>query len=149
MRAVVQRVSACAVTVRAEVVAHIDEGVLAYVSVEPADDEQDADYLADKIVNLRIFPDAQGKMNLSALSARKELLVVSQFTLHADARKGRRPSYDGAASPAEAEPLYQRFLELVAAKGITPQAGVFGAFMEVTYTNRGPVTILLDSKRLF
>ena len=149
MRAVVQRVVSCAVTVRGEVVAHIDEGVLAYVSIEPADDERDADYLADKIVNLRIFPDAQGKMNLSALSARKGVLVVSQFTLHADARKGRRPSYDGAASPAAAEPRYRRLLELLALKGIVPQAGVFGASMDVTYTNRGPVTILLDSKRLF
>ncbi len=149
MRAVVQRAVACSVTVRGEVVAHIDEGALAYVSIEPADDDRDADYLADKIVNLRIFPDAQGKMNLSALDAAKEILVVSQFTLHADARKGRRPSYDRAASPAEAEPLYRRFLALLAAKGIFPQAGVFGASMDVTYTNRGPVTILLDSKKLF
>ncbi len=149
MRAVVQRVASCSVAVHGELVARIEEGALAYVSIEPADDERDADYLADKIVNLRIFPDESGRMNLSALSAGMGLLVVSQFTLHADARKGRRPSYDAAASPAAAEPLYLRFLELLAAKGIAPQAGRFGASMDVTYTNRGPVTILLDSKKLF
>lgn len=149
MRSVVQRVVACSVAVKGAVVGRIEEGVLAYVSIEPADDEHDAEYLADKIVNLRIFPDAEGKMNRSALEAAKQVLVVSQFTLHADARKGRRPSYNRAASPTEAEPLYRRLLELITAKGIAPSAGLFGAAMEVTYTNSGPVTILLDSKRLF
>ncbi len=149
MRAVVQRVLACSVVVADEVVGKIDAGLLVYLGVEGDDDERDVRYLADKVINLRIFEDGEGKMNLSVGELGQEILVVSQFTLQADVRKGRRPSYNRAAPPEEAERLYQAFLDELAGRGISPASGRFGAHMEVRYTNDGPVTILLDSKKSF
>ena len=149
MRAVVQRVRDCSVDVSSERVGAIESGLLVYAGFESGDGEGDLRYMAEKILNLRIFADGEGKMNLSLLDVGEEILVVSQFTLHADTRKGRRPSYGRAAAPAAAEPLYERFLGELAAGGLQPQRGRFGAHMMVSYTNDGPVTILLDSKKLF
>lgn len=149
MRAVVQRVTGCTVAVDRKVVGEIRSGLLVYLGVERDDDQTDVDYLAGKIINLRIFPDDEGKMNLSILDLDKELLVVSQFTLHADVRKGRRPSYNHAAPPREAEALYDAFLRRLESLGTRPERGLFGAHMEVSSTNSGPVTLLLDSRKLF
>ena len=147
MRAVVQRVRDCSVTVDRSITGAIGEGLLVYLGVEQEDSETDTSYMCDKIVNLRIFSDSDGKMNLSALDERAEILVVSQFTLCADVRKGRRPSYAKAAEPDLARALYERFISEVGRTGLTVAQGQFGAMMDVTYTNRGPVTILLDSKK--
>lgn len=149
MRAVVQRVKSCTVTVDGEAVGAIHSGLLVYVGFETGDGERDIQYLADKIINLRIFPDQAGKMNLSLSDLGEEILVVSQFTLHADVRKGRRPSYNRAALPEEAKERYEAFLSELQRRGHSPEQGRFGAKMQVTYTNDGPVTILLDSKKLF
>lgn len=149
MRAVVQRTLACSVVVAGETVGQISSGLLVYLGVEADDDERDARYLADKVINLRIFEDDAGKMNLSVSELGREILVVSQFTLQADARKGRRPSYNRAAAPEKAEKLYRFFLDELAGRGIPPASGSFGAHMEVQYTNDGPVTILIDSKKSF
>jgi D-tyrosyl-tRNA(Tyr) deacylase len=108
------------------------------------DSEGSCGWLADKVVNLRIFEDDQGKMNRSAIDVGGEIMIVSQFTLYADTRKGRRPSYGQAQEPVEAERLYNRFIELVAASGLTTASGVFGAMMDVKFTNQGPVTIIID-----
>lgn len=149
MRAVVQRVKDCRVAVGAEITGEIASGLLVYVGFEDGDGEQDIRYLAEKILNLRIFQDEAGKMNLSVRDLGGQVLAVSQFTLHADVRKGRRPSYNRAAKPEVAERLYEAFLEELRRLGTPPESGQFGARMEVTYTNSGPVTILLDSKKLF
>jgi D-tyrosyl-tRNA(Tyr) deacylase len=150
MRAVVQRVSRASVTVRDElgdeVVGAIGPGLLVLLGVAPGDTEQDGRWLAAKLASLRIFPDEQDKMNLSLLESGGEALVVSQFTLYGDARKGRRPSFVGAAAPALAEPLYERFCESLAAEGVRHVArGRFGASMEVLLVNDGPVTLILDT----
>lgn len=149
MRAVVQRVSDARVVVDGETVARTDRGILVYLGVAAGDGEADAAYLADKVAGLRIFVDGDDKMNLSVREVGGGALVVSQFTLLADARKGRRPSYSDAADPALADALYRRFAELLASAGIPVSTGVFRASMRVSYTNEGPVTILLDSRKQF
>jgi D-tyrosyl-tRNA(Tyr) deacylase len=149
MRACVQRVSRASVTVDGQVVGQIGRGLLVLLGVAQGDDEKDARYLADKIVNLRVFEDEQGKMNRSLLEAGGSLLVVSQFTLLGDVRKGRRPSFIDAAPPEEANRLYEIFAAAVASHGVQVGAGRFQAHMEVELVNDGPVTLLLDSKKLF
>ena len=149
MRAVVQRVRGCRVTVGGLVSGAIDDGLLVYLGVCSGDDESDCRYLSDKTANLRIFGDEAGKMNLSAIELEKEIVVISQFTLCGDARKGRRPSYAHAADPAKAEELYRHFIASLKTYKLKVAEGVFGGMMEVTYTNLGPVTILLDSKKSF
>lgn len=149
MRAVVQRVRSCSVSVDSQVIGSIDEGLLVYLGVEQGDGEDDIRYLSDKVTHLRIFPDDQGKMNLSVSDCRFGILVVSQFTLCADVRRGRRPSFTNAADPALATDLYMRFIDQLRPSGCPIAQGSFGALMDVTYTNHGPVTILLDSRRVF
>jgi D-aminoacyl-tRNA deacylase len=149
MRAVVQRVSSATVSVGGKVEGAIDEGILVYLGVASGDDETDAAYLAEKAANLRIFQDAEGKMNASVVDEGGGALVISQFTLLADARKGRRPSYSDAAPPEAAKPLYERFVEALRGHIAKVATGVFQAEMRVSYTNEGPVTILLDSKKQF
>ena len=146
MRAVIQRVSRASVTVDGEVTGEIGCGLLVLLGVGPDDAETDGAWLAAKIAGLRIFPDADGKMNLSVCDIGGGVLVVSQFTLYGDCRKGRRPSFVGAAPPALARPLYERFCEQVAAEGVDRVArGVFGAMMDVALVNDGPVTLVIES----
>lgn len=147
MRAVVQRVSQCQVTVEGEEIGRIGPGLLVLLGAQNGDTEKDASYLADKISGLRIFEDAQGKMNLSLLETGGAMLIVSQFTLLGDCRKGRRPSFTDAAPPTEAKLLYERFCDLVRQKNISVATGQFQADMQVTLTNSGPVTMLLESPR--
>jgi D-tyrosyl-tRNA(Tyr) deacylase len=149
MRAVVQRVSEAAVTVGGELVSAIGPGLLVLLGVGREDAEADADYLADKVANLRIFEDDAGQMNRSVLDTKGAVLVVSQFTLYGDARRGRRPGFSSAAAPEEASRLYRYFVTRVAAGGLEVKEGVFGAMMDVRLVNHGPVTILLDSTRAF
>ena len=149
MRAVVQRSRAASVTIDHEVVGSISSGVVVLVAVSPEDGDKEAAWLADKVANLRIFSDDEGKMNRSLLEASGEALVVSQFTLYGDARKGRRPSFIRAAQGEEAERLYERVIEELRALSITCASGRFGADMQVRLTNDGPVTILLDSDKTF
>lgn len=149
MRAVVQRVSKACVRVDSEVVGEIRGGLLVFLGVGREDTEKDVDFLADKTTNLRIFPDEAQKMNLSLLDAGGAMLVVSQFTLHGDCRKGRRPAFIAAAPPEQAEPLYERFIAQVEKQGVPVAAGRFGAMMEVELVNDGPVTLLLDSRGAF
>jgi len=149
VRAVVQRVCDCSVSVDAQVKGSIETGLLVYLGVGRNDSEKDAVSLCDKIVNLRIFADPHGKMNLSVRDTGGSILVVSQFTLYGDAREGRRPSYTEAADPARARVLYDHARALIAASGVPVASGEFQASMEVTYTNIGPVTILLDSEKKF
>ena len=149
MRAVVQRVSEAAVTVGGETVSAIGAGLLVLLGVGREDAEVDADYLADKVVNLRIFEDDAGQMNRSLLDVKGALLVVSQFTLYGDARRGRRPGFSAAAAPDEANRLYRHFVARVAASGLDVKEGVFRAMMDVRLVNHGPVTLLLDSTRAF
>ncbi|VBB06040.1 d-aminoacyl-trna deacylase dtd [Lucifera butyrica] len=149
MRAVVQRTDLAAVTVDNRPVASVGKGLTVFLGVGKEDTEADVAYLAEKIVNLRIFPDEAGKMNLSLLQIQGELLVVSQFTLFGDCRKGRRPAFDTAASPPMAEKLYELFLAACRQYGINVGCGQFQTEMIVRLDNHGPVTILLDSKRAF
>ena len=149
MRAVVQRVSKACVRVDSEVVGEIRGGLLVFLGVGREDTEKDVDFLADKTTNLRIFPDKAQKMNLSLLDADGAMLVVSQFTLHGDCRKGRRPAFIAAAPPKQAEPLYERFVARVENLGVRVATGRFGAMMEVELVNDGPVTLLLDSRGAF
>jgi D-tyrosyl-tRNA(Tyr) deacylase len=149
MRAVVQRVSRCRVTVDGDVVGQIDKGLLVLLGVAKEDQESAAEYLAQKILGLRIFEDADEKMNLSVEDTCGEVLVVSQFTLYGDVSKGKRPSFDAAPRPEEAKRLYEYFVEKVRAAGIKCQTGQFQAMMDVELVNAGPVTILVDSERLF
>jgi|ERR1700733_5715287 D-tyrosyl-tRNA(Tyr) deacylase len=149
MRAIVQRVSDARVSVDHRLSGEIGRGVLILLGVARIDAEPDADYLADKIVNLRIFDDPQGRMNMSLLDVGGQALVVSQFTLYGDVRRGRRPSYTDAAEPAAAKALYEYFIARVRRLGVTVETGVFQADMQVTLTNDGPVTIMLDSKKAF
>jgi D-tyrosyl-tRNA(Tyr) deacylase len=149
MRAVLQRVEAASISVGGRLVGAIDRGILVYLGVGKDDGREDAAWLAEKAANLRIFMDAEGKMNRSVLDEGGAALVVSQFTLYADARKGRRPSYSDAASPEVARELYRLFIEALSLQGLKVEEGVFQAEMAVTYTNMGPVTILLDSKKAF
>ena len=149
MRAVVQRVSRARVTVGEEVTGEIGPGLLVLLGVSTRDTEADAIYLVEKTLNLRIFDDADGKMNLSLLDTAGELLVVSQFTLYGDARNGRRPSYIDAARPEEANRLYEFFISEAAGKVSQVRSGRFQAMMNVELVNDGPVTLLLDSERQF
>lgn len=146
MRAVVQRVRESAVTVNGEVVGKIGAGLNVLLGVAEDDVEKDADFLADKIANLRIFEDDAGKMNLSLLQAGGEMLVVSQFTLLGDCRKGRRPSFVKAAGPEKANELYEYFVGKVREKGVGVQTGRFRAMMDVSLVNDGPVTLIVESK---
>ena len=149
MRAVIQRVLQAKVEVNSQIIGQIDKGLLVYLSVGKGDSEKDAEFMADKLVNLRIFADEAGKMNRSVLDIGGQLLLVSNFTLHGDCRKGRRPGFDVAAEPQFAQQLYEKVIELIAAQGITVEKGAFGEYMQVSSTNDGPVTFLLDSSRLF
>ena len=146
MRAIVQRVSQASVTVEGNVVASIKQGAVILVGVGKGDSESDAKYLADKIANLRIFSDESGKFNLSLLDIDGEAIVVSQFTLFASTRKGRRPSFTDAAQPEEAEPLIDTLARFLSSNGIAVQTGRFQAYMTVEIHNDGPVTIILDSQ---
>jgi D-tyrosyl-tRNA(Tyr) deacylase len=145
MRAVIQRVKSASVSVEGEKVASIGRGLVVLLGVGINDTERDAAWLADKTANLRIFEDVEGKINLSALEVGGQALVVSQFTLYGDARKGRRPSFTDAAPPDKADDLYRRYVELLEKSGIEVQTGRFRARMLVTIENDGPVTILLDT----
>ena len=150
MRAVVQRVSEASIKVIDCITGKIDAGVLIYLGVWKEDTEKDADYLAEKIVNLRIFEDNEGKMNLSLLDIKGQALIVSQFTLYGDSRKGRRPSFTDAAPPEEGERLFKYFIEQVQNKWkINVETGIFRKHMLVHSVNDGPVTMLLDSSKLF
>jgi len=149
LRAVIQRVSQAEVKVDADIVGKIDEGLLILLGVEKQDSDEDLKYLYDKITNLRIFEDMQGKMNLSVRDVQGQLLVVSQFTLYADCRKGRRPSFENAASPEKARMYYENFVELAKNDGFKTETGQFQAHMSVMLYNDGPVTIMLDSKKIF
>lgn len=145
MRAVVQRVSRASVTVEGEVVGAIGRGVMILLGVTHGDGEEQAQWLALKIAGLRIYEDAEGKMNLGLLDVGGEALVVSQFTLYGDCRKGRRPSFTDAARPEVAEPLCERFIELLRGAGVgRVESGVFGAHMKVEIHNDGPVTLILE-----
>jgi len=146
MRALIQRVSSGSVQVAGQAIAAIGPGLVILVGVAPTDSESQARLLVDKIANLRIFEDSEGKMNLSLLDTQGQALVVSQFTLYADTRKGRRPSFVNAALPDLARPLVDRFAALLAEKGIQVQTGQFGAHMLVQIANDGPVTIWLEAE---
>lgn len=149
MRAVVQRVSRARVSVGGEITGEIGLGLLVLLGVGAGDTRAEADYLAEKTIGLRIFEDAGGKMNLSVVEVGGGLLVVSQFTLYGDARKGRRPSFDAAAAPERARELYEYFVERVRAAGLRCETGRFQETMQVELVNEGPVTILLDSGKGF
>ena len=149
MRAVIQRVSRAKVSVNGETTGEIEKGILVLLGVSRADSETEADYLLEKTLNLRIFEDEAGKMNLSLLDIKGAMLVVSQFTLYGDARKGRRPSYIEAAAPDEANRLYEYFVTQARKQVSKVATGRFQAMMDVELVNDGPVTILLDSSKLF
>lgn len=146
MRVILQRSKKSKVTVEGEITGKIDKGLVLLVGVTHDDTEEDADYLAEKISGLRIFEDEEGKMNLSIKDVGGDILSVSQFTLYADTRKGRRPSFVYAAKPTHAQKLYEYFNEQLEKKGLKVETGIFGVMMEVSILNDGPVTIILDSK---
>lgn len=150
MRAVIQRVSHASVTVDGQIIGQIGMGLMVLLGCAQGDTEKDLEYVLEKLLNLRIFEDAQGKMNDSLIDVGGQLLVVSQFTLCADVRKGRRPSFMGAMRPELAEPMIERFIEnaRVAHPDLVVQTGRFGATMDVALTNHGPVTIIIDSDHL-
>lgn len=144
MRVLIQRVSKASVTVEQQIISSIGNGLLILLGVGHGDGEEQVKFLAEKVANLRIFEDDQGKTNLSVLDVNGEAIVVSQFTLYADSRKGRRPSFTDAALPEVAEPLVNRFVELLRSHGVPTQTGKFGHHMEVEIHNHGPVTIWLE-----
>jgi len=146
VKALLQRVSKASVSVEGQLVGHIGRGLVVFVGISRQDRERDAQYLAEKTVNLRLFSDREGKFNLSALDTRGDLLVVSQFTLLADTKKGRRPGFTEAAPPGEAEALFERFLAFLRTSGLRVETGRFQQHMLVEIHNDGPVTVLLDSK---
>ncbi|MFZ4766520.1 MAG: D-aminoacyl-tRNA deacylase [Roseimicrobium sp.] len=147
MRAVIQRVSEASVTIAGQVAGSIGAGFLVLVGIEDADTTEDSSWLATKIAKMRLFPDAEGKMNAGLAEAQGRLLVVSQFTLHASTKKGNRPSFMRAARPEHAVPLYEHFLEqLEAQTGTAVERGVFGADMKVALINDGPVTVWIDTQ---
>jgi D-tyrosyl-tRNA(Tyr) deacylase len=149
MRAVIQRVNRAQVSVEGEICGKIGNGLLVFLGVGKADTQADADYLAEKVSGLRIFEDADGKMNRSVSEAAGGVLAVSQFTLFGDVRRGKRPSFDAAASPDLARPLYEYFVEKIREAGLVCETGRFQAMMQVESVNHGPVTILLDSSKAF
>jgi len=150
MRAVVQRVRRAEVRVSGNVTGKINRGILVLLGVGEDDEPKDLEYMAEKVANLRIFEDSEGKMNLSVLDIGGEALVVSQFTLYGDCRKGRRPSYSSAARPEKAQDMYEKFMELLRKNyGLKVESGIFQAEMEVDFINDGPVTLLIDSKKTF
>ena len=149
MRAVIQRVSRASVSVDGKIVGQIGQGLLVLLGVSRTDAESAADYLAEKIAGLRIFEDPAGKMNLSLAEIKGAVLLVSQFTLYGDVRRGKRPSFDAAVPPEQARKLYEYMVERLRALGINCQTGVFQAMMQVELVNDGPVTILLDSEKGF
>ncbi len=149
MRAVVQRVRSAKVESEGELLGNIGRGLLILVGVEESDGKKDIDYIVEKCVNLRVFDDENGVMNCSVLKAHGEIMVVSQFTIMGDVRKGRRPSYIRAAAPDIAEPIFKDVLAAFRATGLTVQTGRFAADMQVSLVNDGPVTILTDSKKNF
>ena len=148
MRAVIQRVKKSSVIIENKTTGKIGRGLLVLLGVSVKDDQTDADYLAEKIVNLRIFEDKNGKMNRSLIDKGCSMLIVSQFTLMADCRKGRRPSFINAAGPQKANELYEYFVTKVGEKGVHVQIGRFGAIMDVALINDGPVTIIMESKNI-
>jgi D-tyrosyl-tRNA(Tyr) deacylase len=149
MRVVIQRVSAACVRVGEQTIGEIGRGLLVLLSVAPADGPNDVEYIAGKLREVRIFEDDQGKMNRSVVDVGGALLIVSQFTLHGDVRKGRRPSFDGAAPPQLARQLYEDVVRILRDQGLRVETGAFQAHMQVELVNDGPVTILLDSERTF
>ncbi|HZP63206.1 MAG TPA: D-aminoacyl-tRNA deacylase [Terriglobales bacterium] len=149
MRAVVQRVSRAEVRIGGEVVGKIEKGLLVLLGVGRDDTENDADYLAEKIAGLRVFEDADGKMNLDVAAVNGAVLVVSQFTLYGDVRRGKRPSFDAAAAPERARELYKYFVGRIRGMGLRCETGKFQEMMQVELVNEGPVTILLDSSKTF
>lgn len=149
IRAVVQRVSRAGVTVDGELIGSIGKGIAVLLGVGLEDTDKDSAYLAEKILNLRIFEDENGKMNISLLDIKGELLIISQFTLYGDCRNGKRPSYDKAARPEVAELIYEKFVNQCKNYGIKVETGRFQAMMKVEIHNEGPVTLMLDSKKEF
>lgn len=149
MRAVVQRVEYAEVKVEGQSVGRIGKGLMTLLAVGENDGQEDLDYMVDKVLGLRIFEDGDGKMNLSLRDIGGELLLVSQFTLYGDVRKGRRPSFSTSARPDLANKLYEAFIDQARQEGIKTEAGVFGADMDVSLLNQGPVTIMLDSEKTF
>jgi D-tyrosyl-tRNA(Tyr) deacylase len=149
MRAVVQRVLEAQVKINNQPVGKINKGLLVYLSVGKTDTEKDAEWIAEKVVNLRIFHDEAGKMNRNVIDVGGGILLVSNFTLHGDCRKGRRPGFDAAAEPQLAKQLYEKVIKLVKEQSIPVETGTFGEYMQVSSINDGPVTFLLDSSKLF
>ncbi len=149
MRAVIQRVTQASVSVDDRIVGQIGAGLLVLLGVSKTDTQDSADYLIEKVLGLRIFPDAEGKMNLSVREGRGALLVVSQFTLYGDVRRGKRPSFDDAARPEMAKYFYEYFVAKIREQGIECATGEFQAMMKIALVNDGPVTILIDSEKLF
>lgn len=149
MRAVIQRVLQGSVTVDGTVVGEIKEGLVVLLGIGKEDDEKDLEYMIDKIIGLRIFQDENDKMNLSLLDVKGELLIISQFTLYGDARKGRRPNFMNALGGDDAKIFYDKFIEMMKETGLKIETGIFGAHMQVDIKNDGPVTILLDSSKAF
>jgi D-tyrosyl-tRNA(Tyr) deacylase len=145
----VQRVLQSQVKTEGQNICQIDKGLLVYVSVAKTDTIDDAQFIADKLVNLRIFADEAGKMNRNILEVNGSILLVSNFTLHGDCRKGRRPSFDAAAEPGAAQQLYEKLIELITDKGVMVQKGDFARHMQISSVNNGPVTFIVDSSRLF
>jgi D-tyrosyl-tRNA(Tyr) deacylase len=149
MRAIIQRVQNASVSVNEKVTGQISRGLLVFLGIGENDTNDDIKYIIDKTINLRIFSDSDDKMNLSLRDINGQILLVSQFTLYGDCRKGRRPSFDSAMRPKEAESLYETFIAELKKIGICAETGIFGADMQVSLTNDGPVTIMLDSRKLF
>lgn len=149
MRAVIQRVKHATVDVNGIRTGSISKGIVTFLGIHRHDGAKEIGWMAEKIINLRIFPDPDGKMNISLADINAEMLIVSQFTLYGDCRKGRRPGYSEAAPPEIAEPIYNRFIDEIRNKGIKAATGTFQAMMDVTLVNDGPVTLLLDSEKNF
>jgi len=147
MKALIQRVKMAEVQIKGKIYSKINKGLLIFLGIENGDTERDIEYLVRKVPHLRIFEDSQEKMNLSTLDIKGEILVVSQFTLSADCRRGNRPSFDSAEEPAKAKDIYMRFIEGLRESGLKIETGDFGAYMQVHLINDGPVTIMIDSKK--